>query len=383
MSIRIKCFTVVILMLCFLTSCKPEQLGDAIDQAARNSPPAEKPILENVFKFKNPFPANSRGEYELLPADRLYTSVIMNSIQLTKVYVDNVEVKSGTSDYTMGDSGNYYLEVNNPEPGTNKSKCKLNIYLPKEKRGVLTPIQVKIIAQSLNPTYKGTNKEISEPLIIKMVPNGPKDAVGSLKSNRVTLTWRGTYPVKTQLSIERKDNGGNYQVIKSNLPVETSSYVDTLAPLRSGTYIYRIHANKTNYSQYSNEVQIIVPKLSGTYHTTLSQKTHDPDSREWGTFIGSVIGSLQTIQKDGEFVTVSVPDAKIRRVTSRNNHNAFNFHYRDKNGITRGPVRLDPNNNSTTSFNNMSLFGSWTAYIIGTYYNNTPHSTLIDIEWSE
>ncbi|MBC7194793.1 MAG: fibronectin type III domain-containing protein, partial [Caldisericia bacterium] len=91
-------------------------------------------------------------------------------------------------------------------------------------------------------------------------PNAPSNLFGEASSkSEISLSWKDNSDNEDGFILERKEEGGSYNVV-TTLPKDTNKYSDkNLLPDK--TYYYRIKAfNSFGESDYSNELKIKTPK---------------------------------------------------------------------------------------------------------------------------
>ena len=87
-------------------------------------------------------------------------------------------------------------------------------------------------------------------------PNAPTNLFGeAISSTQISLSWKDNSDNEDGFILERKEEGGTYQIINT-LPKDTNKYTDkNLIPDK--TYYYRVKAfNSSGESDYSNEVKV-------------------------------------------------------------------------------------------------------------------------------
>jgi len=103
-------------------------------------------------------------------------------------------------------------------------------------------------------TYSNEFMIFTPPCGIK--PNPPTNLFGeAISSTQISLSWKDNSDNEDGFVLERKEEGGTYQII-TTLPKDTNKYTDKNV-IPDKTYYYRVKAfNSFGESDYSNEVKV-------------------------------------------------------------------------------------------------------------------------------
>lgn len=124
-----------------------------------------------------------------------------------------------------------------------------------------------------------------------LIPFKPTHIKATLSSDKkqISLSWIDNSSVEIYYLVERKSDTENNYITISNLPENTTSYIDT--SISSGkTYFYRIKACNENGCSVSKEVSISVPATPTQYILTIEKNgtgsgtvTSSPSGIDCGT----------------------------------------------------------------------------------------------------
>ena len=182
------------------------------------------------------------------PTDLSTTTVSSNQINMT--WNDNAADEIGyVVERSLGNNFNFLEVARLPKDATSYSDRSL-------EGGLTYFYRIKTIE---NGTGNVFSNESAATTIIS-VPNAPLGLTIESKSiEHVKIGWEDNSNIETEYVVERSTNNANSYVVVANYPADIVSYVDVNVS-DATTYYYRVKAvNAQGDSEYSNEVEVIIP----------------------------------------------------------------------------------------------------------------------------